>query len=236
MAGPVRSIGEADLGRKFVPLPEAARPFDESGPRGGLLRKPRSPVVTEYIVGFDNRSVDIVRYLPADSSWGIDSTILWQAHYAELSDYLDDLAMSGQDRGWARELDSMRGFRDSITEAGNRYELPMKIPDWAKRLGMAKPALTLTGSYALSLRAESRWTSLEEEQGTANRVPDIIPEQIPNIFLTGTIGRLITVTLNWTEEGFGANQNQMLQVRYAGEKPEDTEDDILRRRRSARSR
>lgn len=227
VAGPVRSIGDADLGRKFVPLPEPARPFDESSPRGGLLRTPRSPVVTEYIVGFDNRSVDIVRYLPADSTWGLDSTILWQAHYAELSDYLDDLAMSGQDRGWARELDSMRGFRDSVTEAGNRYELPMKIPDWAKRLGMAKPALTLTGSYALSLRAESRWTSIEEEQGTANRVPDIIPEQIPNIFLTGTIGRLITVTLNWTEEGFGANQNQMLQVRYAGEKPEDTEDDIL---------
>lgn len=227
VAIPARSIGDAELGRKVVPLPEAARPFDESGPRGGMLRRPKLPVITEYRIGFDNRSVDIVRYLPADSTMGIDSTVLWQTHYSELSDYLDDLAMSGQESGWLRELDSMRGFRDSAVDAGNRYELPVRIPDWAKRLGMAKPALTLTGSYALSLRAESHWTSIEEDEGTANRVPDIIPEQIPNIFLTGTIGRLITVTLNWTEEGFGANQNQMLQVRYAGEKPEDTEDDIL---------
>jgi len=227
VACPVRSIGEAGLARTLAPLPEAARPFDESTPRGGMLKRARIPVVTEYRIGFDNRSVDIVRYLPADPTFDIDSTVLWQTHYSELSDYLDDLAMSGQETGWLREIDSMRGFRDSVIDAGNRYELPVKIPDWAKRLGMAKPALTLTGSYALSLRAESRWTSLEEEAGTANRVPDIIPQQIPNIFLTGTIGRLITVTLNWTEEGFGANQNQMLQVRYAGEKPEDTEDDIL---------
>lgn len=227
VVGPARSVGTAESGRFYVPLPEAARPFDESVPRGGLLKRPKNRVVTDYIVGFDNRSVDIVRYLPADPSLGVDSTILWQTHYSELSDYLDDLAMSGQEVGWMREIDSMRGFRDSAQDAGNRFELPVRIPDWAKRLGVSKPALTLTGSYALSLRAESRWTNIEEEEGTANRVPDIIPEQIPNIFLTGTIGRLITVTLNWTEEGFGANQNQMLQVRYAGEKPEDTEDDIL---------
>ncbi len=208
-------------------MPEASRPFDDSPPRDGLLRRGRSPIITEFRIGFDTRAVDIVRYLPGDSTLGLDSVVLWQAHYDELSDYLADLALSGQEVGWLRELDSMRSFRDSIADAGNRFELPVRIPDWATRLGVSKPALTLTGSYTLSLKAESRWTNLEEDAGTANRVPDIIPEQIPNIFLTGTIGRLISVTLNWTEEGFGANQSQVLQVRYAGEKPEDTEDDIL---------
>lgn len=210
-----------------APLPEANRPFQDGPPRGGLLKRGKSPVITEFRIGFDTRAVDIVRYLPADPSLGLDSTVLWQTHYDELSDYLDDLAMSGQEVGWARELDSMRGFLDSNATQGNRFELPVRIPDWASRLGVAKPALTLTGSYVLSLKAESRWDNIQEEAGTANKIPDIIPEQIPNIFLTGSIGRLITVTLNWTEDGFGANQSQMLQIRYAGEKPEDTEDDIL---------
>jgi len=226
VAGAVHAAGDA-LAPRVAPLPEASRPFDESLPREALLRRGRSPVITEFRIGFDTRAVDIVRYLPADPSLGIDSVVLWQTHYDELSDYLADLALSGQDVGWLRELDSMRSFRDSVADLGNRFELPVRIPDWAKRLGVSKPALTLTGSYTLSLRAESHWTNKEEEEGTANRVPDIIPEQIPNIFLTGTIGRLISVTLNWTEEGFGANQSQVLQVRYAGEKPEDTEDDIL---------
>lgn len=210
-----------------APLPEANRPFQDGPPRGGLLKRGKSPVITEFRIGFDTRAVDIVRYLPADPTLGLDSTVLWQTHYDELSDYLDDLAMSGQEVGWARELDSMRGYLDSNATQGNRFELPVRIPDWASRLGVSKPALTLTGSYVLSIKAESQWDNLQEEAGTANKVPDIIPEQIPNIFLTGSIGRLITVTLNWTEDGFGANQSQMLQIRYAGEKPEDTEDDIL---------
>ena len=210
-----------------APLPDANRPFVDAPPRGGMLKRGKSPVITEFRIGFDTRAVDIVRYLPADPTMGIDSTVLWQTHYDELSDYLADLAMSGQEVGWLRELDSMRGFLDSNATQGNRFELPVRIPDWASKLGVSKPALTLTGSYVLSLKAESQWDNLQEEAGTANRIPDIIPEQIPNIFLTGSIGRLITVTLNWTEDGFGANQSQMLQIRYAGEKPEDTEDDIL---------
>lgn len=214
------------MASRVAPLPEASRPFDDGTPRG-MLHRGKSPAITEFRIGFDTRAVDIVRYLPADPSLGIDSTVLWQAHYDELSDYLADLAMSGQEVGWLRELDSMRSFRDSAGETGNRFELPVRIPEWAKKLGVAKPALTLTGSYVLSLKAQSQWDNIQEKAGTANRVPDIIPEQIPNIFLTGSIGRLITVTLNWTEDGFGANQSQMLQIRYAGEKPEDTEDDIL---------
>ncbi|MBK9578017.1 MAG: cell surface protein SprA [Fibrobacterota bacterium] len=185
-----------------------------------------TPVTTEYQIGFDTRAVDIRSFVRMDSTLGLDSIQLWQGYYGELSDYLTDVLAQEQRRLVRRELVGQSKFSDS-GKVENRYELPVKIPEWAKRLGLTKPALTLAGSYTLQLKANSHWTNLEEQQGTANKVPDFSPEQIPNINLTGNIGKFVSISLTWNQEGFGATQNQALQIRYAGEKPEDTEDDIL---------
>ncbi|MBK8803415.1 MAG: cell surface protein SprA [Fibrobacteres bacterium] len=185
-----------------------------------------NPVTTEYQIGFDTRAVDIRSYVRMDSTLGLDSIQLWQGYYGELSDYLGDMLAQEHRRLVRRELVGQSKFSDS-GRVETRYELPVKIPEWAKRLGLTKPALTLTGSYTLQLKANSHWTNLEEQQGTANKIPDFSPEQIPNINLTGNIGKFVSISLTWNQEGFGATQNQALQIRYAGEKPEDTEDDIL---------
>lgn len=211
----------------YAPLPPAATPFALPDKPAALLKSPPSPLVTEYQIGFDTRAVDIKQYLRSDSAWGVDSVMLWQTHYAELSDYLTDALAAGRSQAFHRELINQSRLADSTKQNGNKYELPVKIPDWAKKLGLSKPALTLAGSYTLQMKAASHWTNLEEEQGTANKVPDFSPEQIPNINLTGNIGKFISITLTWNQDGFGAAQNQDLHIRYAGEKPEDTEDDVL---------
>lgn len=210
----------------YVTLPPAITPFAELGSPRGLLNIRPLPVATDFQIGFDTRAVDIRSYVRTDSALGLDSVQLWQSYYGELSDYLGDALAQERRNLIRRDLIGRSKYSDS-GKVENRYELPVKIPEWAKRLGLTKPALTLTGSYTLQLKANSHWTNLEEQQGTANKIPDISPEQIPNINLTGNIGKFVSITLTWNQDGFGANQNQALQIRYAGEKPEDTEDDIL---------
>jgi len=211
---------------EYATLPAAITPFAEIGSPRGLMRLKTIPVSTDYQIGFDTRSVDIKSYVRSDSTLGLDSIPLWQGYYGELSDYLSDMLAQERRRLVRRELVGNPKYNDSGAVA-NRYELPVKIPEWAKRLGLSKPALTLAGSYTLQLKANSHWTNLEEQQGTANKIPDFSPEQIPNLNLTGNIGKFVSISLTWNNEGFGASQNQALQIRYAGEKPEDTEDDIL---------
>ncbi|MEK7392827.1 MAG: hypothetical protein AAB214_09695, partial [Fibrobacterota bacterium] len=152
---------------------------------------------------------------------------MWNTHYAELSDYLDDALAASRRDVVRRELVGHARFSDSVKADPNRYELPVRIPDWAKRLGMSKPALSFTGTYTLQLKAQSSWNSIQEAAGQANKFPDFSPEQIPNISLTGNIGKFVSMTMTWNNDGFGASQNQDLHIKYAGEKPEDTEDDII---------
>jgi hypothetical protein len=212
----------------YAPLPAAATPFADDESPGALLRPPaRTLQTTDHQIGFDTREVEIQSYVKADSTLGIDSTQLWATHYGELSDYLADALAASRRRTVHRELEGERRLGDSSQQNSNRYELPVKIPEWAKRLGLAKPALTMSGTYTLQLKANSHWTSQEEAAGTANKFPDFSPEQIPNISLVGNIGKFVSVSLTWNQQGFGATQNQDLHIKYAGEKPEDTEDDIL---------
>jgi hypothetical protein len=208
-------------------LPLAATPFADPETPAALLHPPSRATQTDYQIGFDTRQVDIQSYLKVDTALGIDSVNIWQTHYGELSDYLADMLAAGRKKAVERELAGQARQDDSAQAAANRYEIPVKIPEWAKRLGLSKPALTLTGSYTLQLKAASHWTSQEEAAGNANKIPDFSPEQIPNINLTGNIGKFVSMSLTWNQEGFGATQNQDLHIKYAGEKPEDTEDDIL---------
>lgn len=211
----------------YYPLPEAARPFDPSESPKALLRPAQHQVVTDHQIGFDTRAVEINQYVKSDPALGIDSLTLWQGHYDELSDYLDDALAASRRDAIKRELVGHARFSDSVTPDANRYEIPVRIPEWAKRLGLSKPALSLSGSYTLQLKASSHWSNLEEQLGTANKFPDFSPEQIPNVNLTGNIGKFVSMTMMWNQEGFGATQSQDLHLKYAGEKPEDTEDDIL---------
>ena len=211
----------------YVPLPPAATPFADPETPVALLHPPAQAATTEYQIGFDTRQVDIQSYLKVDSALGLDSMNLWENHYGELSDYLADMLAASRRKAIDRELSGQARQADSAADAANRYELPVKIPEWAKRLGLSKPALSLTGSYTLQLKAASHWTSAQEAAGTANKIPDFSPEQIPNINLTGQIGQFVSMSLTWNQSGFGATQNQDLHIKYAGQKPEDTEDDIL---------
>lgn len=211
---------------RYSLLPEAARPFDPVESPKALLKTPNTMRQSEHQIGFDTRAVDIKEYVKTDSALGIDSVNLWQSHYAELSDYLEDALAAGRRDAMRRELVGHARFTDSAKQE-NRYELPVRIPEWARRLGLAKPALSFNGSYTAQIKANSNWSNLQEKAGTANKFPDFSPEQIPNVNLTGNIGKFVSMTLTWNQDGFGASQSQALHLKYAGEKPEDTEDDIL---------
>jgi len=211
----------------YSPLPEAATPFDPYESPKALLRTSNRAVVNDHQIGFDTRAVSITEYVKSDSVLGVDSLPLWSSYYAELSDYLEDALAASRRDAIRRELVGRARLTDSAKPEANRYELPVRIPEWAKKLGLSKPALSLSGSYTLQVKAQSNWNKAQEEAGTANKFPDFSPEQIPNVNLTGNIGKFVSMTLTWNQEGFGATQSQDLHLKYAGEKPEDTEDDIL---------
>jgi len=209
-------------GRFYAPLPQAATPFHVGeSPTAWLMTKP-SAVVTETEVGFDTRAVTVRQYLKGNAEQGLDSVVLWQAYYPELSDYLADALLEKRRELVWKEM-TKRTPKDTSTQA-TRFELPVKVPDWAMRLGVDKPSLSLTGDYKFRIKSESQWKNTDDNP---SRMPGFEPDQEPNINLVGTIGKLIHVQLTWTKDGFGVSNNQLLQIRYAGEKPEDTEDDIL---------
>jgi len=212
-------------GSWFAPLPSAAEPFKQDASDEAWLAQKPGLVVTETEVGFDTRAVSIRQYLRSDSTKSLDSLVLWEAYYPELSDYLAEALLEKRRSLVFQEL-TKRAPKDTSSQP-SRFELPVKVPDWAKKLGVDKPSLSLSGDYKFRIKSESHWTNIDEDNGTANKMPGFEPDQEPNINLVGTIGKLIHVQLSWTKDGFGVSNNQLLQIRYAGEKPEDTEDDIL---------
>ena len=114
---------------QYAPLPQASTPFADPTTSQALLKPPPSSETTDFQIGFDTRSVDIQSYVKTDSALGIDSVSLWQTHYAELSDYLDDALASSRKRAIYNELVGDRRLKDSAQGAPNRYELPVKIPE-----------------------------------------------------------------------------------------------------------
>jgi len=212
-------------GSFYAALPHAAEPFRSDETSLAWLQSRPGLVETETDVGFDTRAVSIRQYLKSDSTKSLDSLVLWEAYYPELSDYLND-AMLQKRRDLFWDEMTRRAAKDTSSQP-MRFELPVKVPEWAKKLGIDKPNLSLTGDYKFRIKSSSHWTNIDEDNGTANKVPNFEPDQEPNVNLVGSIGKLIHVQLSWTKDGFGVSNNQMLQIKYAGEKPEDTEDDIL---------
>ncbi len=212
-------------GSFYATLPHAAEPFRSDETSLAWLQSRPGLVETETDVGFDTRAVSVRQYLKSDSTKSLDSLVLWEAYYPELSDYLSD-AMLQKRRDLFWDEMTRRAAKDTSSQP-MRFELPVKVPEWAKKLGIDKPNLSLTGDYKFRIKSSSHWTNIDEDNGTANKVPNFEPDQEPNVNLVGSIGKLIHVQLSWTKDGFGVSNNQMLQIKYAGEKPEDTEDDIL---------
>jgi len=105
---------------QYASLPQACTPFADSTSPQALLHPPKTSETTDFQIGFDTRSVDIQSYVKTDAALGIDSVNLWQTHYGELSDYLDDALAASRRRAAYKELVGERSLTDSAV--GRRFD------------------------------------------------------------------------------------------------------------------
>jgi Motility related/secretion protein len=230
----------------YLPVPEAAHPLDGLLPAkglqgtGGLLQIKSQYLKRDHRVNFDTRQVEIVSYVevPAPnsgsgssaggSSGSADSksgTIpQWSSYYSEVDQYSQDMQSLALRRGW---LTSLIG-KDEGIEGGMPgmfvFDLPFRVPDWMKRVGVDKPKLTINGSYKLVVEG-SRQSGNGSPYASDSWFPQLNMVQQPQFSVKGSIGRLISIEIN-SEEGFGTNLKEQMKISYKGEGNE-LEDDII---------
>jgi len=224
----------------YLDVPEAARPLDGLLPpkglegRGSLLEINSQYLKRDHRVNFDTRQVEIVSYVqvPAPAGGGTalapaapgDSLPRWSTYYSEIDAYSQDMQGLALRRGW---LTSLIGHDEGV-EGGNPgtfiFDLPFRVPDWMKRVGVDKPKLTINGSYKLVVEG-SRESGSGALYGGKNWFPQLHMDQQPQFSVRGSIGRLISIEIN-SEEGFGTNLKEQLKISYKGE-GDELEDDII---------
>ncbi len=230
----------------YFKVPEAARPLDGLLPPKGLEgRAAVLQVNSQYLkrdhrVNFDTRQVEIISYVQVPtpsraggsaagkaggaSPVGGDSLPRWSAYYTEVDAYSQDMQSLALRRGW---LNSLIGRDEGVESASSStfiFDLPFRVPDWMKRVGVDKPKLTINGSYKLVVEG-SRQSGNGAPYSSDSWFPQLHMDQQPQFSVTGSIGRLISIQIN-SEEGFSTNLKEQLKISYKGE-GDELEDDII---------
>ena len=175
-------------------------------------------------VNFDTREVEIVEYLTIGADTAQDSSALWQAYYSELNSYSSDMYNMLLRNRWQLEFMGKEDAAPGGEPGTYVFDLPFRIPDWARRVGIDKPKLTINGSYKLVMEGSRK--SGPGVAYTSGWFPNLHMDQQPAFVVVGTIGRFIRVEIN-SEEGLSAsNLKQQLKISYRGE-GDELEDDVV---------
>ncbi len=211
----------------YLDVPEAARPLEGLLPQKGIgntgayLKINSKYRHISHEINFDTREVAITEYFKIEGSR--DSQAVWNNYYQELNTYSIDMNELALRKLWLNEFigkgAAAAGGSNNILD----LELPWKVPDWMKRIGVDKPRLQMNGSYKLIVSGTSERASNLPKGGTW--FPDLNLDQQPAFSVKGSIGRLINVEIN-SEEGFGTSLQDQLKVTYKGE-GDELEDDII---------
>jgi hypothetical protein len=187
----------------------------------GQLQINSSALQRRYTADPQTGKVEIVEFLAFGP--GSDSTELWAAYYPTVNAYSTDMRDLLLGRRW------MLAFvnKDEAAPEGEAgtyiFDLPFRIPDWMRRVGVDKPKLTINGSYKLVTEGSRK--SGPGVPYTSSWFPSLTLDQQPAFAVKGTIGRLISVEIN-SEEGLGNNLRDQMKISYRGE-GDELEDDII---------
>ncbi len=212
--------GEPD----YLKVPPAARPYGGTPPVQGAASSRGQLAINSdllkraYNIDLETGRVEIVEYLKI----GSDSTALWSAH-PDINTYTTgtrDLLLS---RRWLLEFIGKDDAAPESEFGTYVFDLPFRIPDWMRRVGVDKPKLTINGSYKL-IAAGSRKSGTGVPY-TSSWFPSITLDQQPAFVVKGTIGRLITVEIN-SEQGLSDNAQDQMKISYRGE-GDELEDDVV---------
>jgi hypothetical protein len=218
-AAPARAVEPA-----YLPVPPAARPYASLAPAQGaasprgLMTINTSVLKRDYNVDLETGRVEIVEYLKI----GEDSTALWSAH-PEINTYAADTRDMLLSRRWLLEFIGKEESAPEQAFGTYVFDLPFRIPDWMRRVGVDKPKLTINGSYKLVTEGSRK--SGTGVPYTSSWFPSLTIDQQPAFVVKGTIGRLITVEVN-SEEGLSDNAQDQMKISYRGE-GDELEDDII---------
>jgi hypothetical protein len=202
----------------YLQVPPVSTPLKETSAPGGLLSLKGSGLQRAYNVDLETGRVQIVEYV----KFGDDSTALWSASPA-INVYAADTRDMLLSRRWLLEFVGKEDAGVSQPFGTFVFDLPFRIPDWMRRVGVDKPKLTINGSYKLVMEGNRK--SGTGVPYTTSWFPTITLDQQPAFVVKGTIGRLITVEIN-SEKGLSDNAQDQMKISYRGE-GDELEDDVV---------
>lgn len=209
---------------QYLKVPPEAKPLSRGAPTQGaasphgLLTINSSSLQRAYNVDLETGRVEIVEYFKL----GDDSTALWAAHPG-VNAYSEDVRDMMLGRRWLLEFIGKEEGAPEEAFGTFVFDLPFRIPDWARRIGVDKPKLTINGSYKLLMEGSRK--SGTGVPYTSSWFPSLTLDQQPAFVVKGTIGRLITVEIN-SEEGLSDNTKDQMKISYRGE-GDELEDDVI---------
>lgn len=202
----------------YLAVPPVATPLAETSSPQGLLAIKGSSLQRAYNVDLETGKVEIVEYVKI----GDDSTALWSASPA-INAYAEDARDMLLSRHWLLQFVDKEEAGASQPFGTFVFDLPFRIPDWMRRVGVDKPKLTINGSYKLVVEGDRK--SGTGVPYTTSWFPTLTLDQQPAFVVKGTIGRLISVEIN-SEQGLSDNAKDQMKISYRGE-GDELEDDVV---------
>lgn len=184
----------------------------------GILTINSEVLNRDHRANLESGRVEITEYLVL----GEDTTVLWSAA-PEIADYTTDMNEHLLQRRWFLQVSGQAEAPPTGEFGTLTFDLPFRIPDWMRRIGIDHPRLTINGSYKLVTEGTRR--SGSGVPHSSSWFPSLTLDQQPAFVVRGSIGRLISVEIN-SEEGFGNNMQDQLKLSYRGE-GDELEDDII---------
>jgi hypothetical protein len=135
----------------YLAVPPVATPLRETSSPGGLLSIKGSSLQRAYNVDLETGRVEIVEYVKI----GDDSTALWSASPA-INVYAADARDMLLERRWLLEFVNKEDAGASQPFGTFVFDLPFRIPEWMRRVGVDKPKLTINGSYKLIMEGSRK--------------------------------------------------------------------------------
>lgn len=212
---------------QYLPVPARAEPLKDLLPQRGLLRPGQQLLEVnsqyrkkEHRVNLETREVEIAEYVKLDGGGEIP---LGSAYYPELDRYSLDMSHLALQKAW---ISSLVGQNDARSGGGLdnnlAWELPVKVPDWLRRLGADQPKLQINGSFKVIVEGSATRGMPSKKDSW---FPSFNLDNEPSFSVTGSIGRLIHIEIN-SEQGFGTNIRDQLKISYHGE-GDELEDNII---------
>jgi hypothetical protein len=214
------------------PYIQGFHPLDEEAEEYSMLKSPH-PVLMNLTsrifidtsrIDFEKRQITFKRTDPLGYT-------LWEYHYPELSDFLSERRNYSFGRAWKKSSISnltSENQKSKQNVAKLQWELPVQYPSWAQRvLGNEPPRLTIDGNLKLTIAILS---SLSNSPGTSSsRVNDFQLDEDYNFSVTGSVGRLINVSIrSSSEENFNFSDNfDNFKIEYKEVTPGELEDEII---------